>query len=251
MSRLSSLVALTIASWCVVLLGRADADDARTDLASSAEGDAAAGRTYAGPTPVTTPAGDASITLRVPLYPAIAGSFAFGVTDRLEVGAGGGAAILIFDESDHPGHLTAAFAKLQVVRARRAGLAVTLSAYRRPAYMKEDPFDAAVYEPRRVIGEVGVVGSACSDPRCVTRWSGHVHYVADVAGGAGRGVLGGASLSVGRRTRMLVDVLVGNPAGELVVGGFLGLRVARPRVSFDVGVMAPFPLPTCALTARF
>ena len=258
MCRASAVVALTIASLVSMFAGSAQAEDLRTDLSSRSERDPAAGRSYLGPTALTAPAGQATVTLRMPFYPAIAGSLAVGLTDRVEVFVGGGAAIIIFDESNYPARFVSGGAKLQVLRSRRAALALTASAYRRPAYFHSDPFDDGWNEPRLVVGEIGVVGSACLDDRCGVVASAHAHVIPEIWGGNEKTVWGGGSIVAGRGfSRLVADATVMSSDDDHGFVGYVGYRATGEQVAFDVGALIfgdvndIVPWPTVGLSARF
>jgi hypothetical protein len=240
---------------------RAD-DDAATDDpidARTAE-DAAIGRSYFAPTALTAPHGSATLHVRMPLFPALAGSLGVSIYDRLEVFVGAGAAIDLFDdESNNPHTLIAGGAKLQVLRDSRGAVAIEASAYRRPGYHEVDPFDPIEWDvPRLVTGEMGIVGTLCIDHACKAMASGHAHYIKEIWGGDQRVVWGGASLVAGGgRSRFVLDATVPSVDDERGFLGYAGYRYATRTFSFDVGAVLvaaeddAFPWPTFAVSGRF
>lgn len=251
-------LALTFASLVSILATPAAADDARTDLSSRADDDAAAGRSYFAPTALTSPAGTATLSLRAPLYPAITGTFTYAVTDRVEVYVGGGAVVVIDDESNNPNRAVGGGIKLQVLRLPRAAIALSAGALRRPAFFHTDPFDDGWNEGALVRGALGATATGCVDERCEVIVSAHAHAVPRPSDPDGTLVWGGGSLVAGRgNSRLVVDGTVATDGDERIVLGYVGYRAARRNVSFDAGALilideySTFPWPTLGLSARF
>lgn len=258
MSRSSAALALTIATLVSVPATSARADDLRTDLGSRVDGDAAAGRSYFAPTALTGAEGSGAVSVRAPLYPAIAGSLSYAVTDNFEAFVGGGAAIVIEDESSNPNRLLGGGFKVQALRTPRAALALSASVYRRPAYFHTDPFDDGWHVDALVLGAFGGVATACLDDRCAVIASAHAHVLPEIAGGDQTRLWGGGSLVAGRgKSRLVLDATAGTDDGELGFLGYAGYRAARRSVSFDAGVLVAasvsevIPWPTLGLSVGF
>jgi hypothetical protein len=256
-----ALAALTIATSVSILATSARADDSdntRVELASRVDGDAAAGRSYFAPTALTAPEHSGGVTVRLPLYPAIAASFGYGLSDRIELFVGGGAIAIIEDESNHPGRLIGGGVKAQVVRAPRVAVALSASVYHRPAYYMTDPFDDGMDVERLIAGELGVVATACLDQRCAVVASAHAHVMPELAGGDTTRLWGGGSVVAGRgRSRLVVDATIGNEGDDTAFLGYAGYRRATRGLSFDLGALLVaesgdvLPWPTVGLSARF
>jgi hypothetical protein len=256
------LLAFATASLLTAFAPPAFADEEiATDLASRNDGDAAAGRSYWGPTALTTPAGETGLSLRTPLYPAALVNGIAGITDWLEVTGGAGAVVLIENESNEPPEFFDAGVKVQLLRARQVAIAATATAFLRPAYERTDPFeDGTTHEPAAILGEVGAVATVCVDASCGAIVSVHGHYVGDLHGGDERKVWAGASLVAGRgRSRLVLDATMNKELddGEDIKLGYVGYRNARKRFSVDAGLLIAgdrdntFPWPTFGLSARF
>lgn len=229
-------------------------------LPTRAQTDAAAGRSYFGPTALVAPSGSITATVRVPLFPAFEGSLSASIADRLEVVVGAAAAINPYDESGYPAQVLTGGAKLQVLRAERAAIALTGSVYRRPGYTHYN-FDESWEEKRLVVGEVGGVASLCITQRCTTIASAHVHYIPEIWGGTQTHGWGGVSLVGGEgRHRVVLDATIANTDeedGHSALLNYVGYRHAKARLSFDAGALVivsdgeALPWPTFGMSARF
>ncbi len=261
MLRFSSTVALIIATLVSVSAAQPSLEPAAevTDLATRNQDDAAAGRTYLGPTALTLPEGAAALTLRIPFLPAVEGTLGGGVTDRLEVSVGGAAAVVLESESTNPNRVASAGAKFQLARARRFALALTASIHRREAFRDLDSFAGPPRDvPTRVAAGVGLALSACLDHACAVMLGAHVHPLVDLTGGDQTSPYGGASLAIGRgRHRAVVDATVIPDDDDASGLGYVGYRAAGTKISFDLGLVIAkdaggiFPWPTTGMSARF
>jgi hypothetical protein len=257
----SIALAAAVAAATFGSLSAASADDPPPSLTAFAERDAAAGRSYLAPTALTAGGGHATLHLRLPLFPALAGSLAVALHDRLEVFVGGAAAVIPFEESNNPHRVVAGGAKLQLVRSPKLAVAIEGSAYRRPGYHEVDPFDPVEWDvPRLVVGEVGAVATACLDTSCAIVGSAHAHYIAEVWGGDEHGLWGGASFIGGRgKHRAVADLTIANPIDQegTALLGYVGYRYASDLASCDVGALLFgadgdfLPWPTFGLSARW
>jgi hypothetical protein len=259
MSRVAVAALLTFAS----LASEAAADEAApaAGIDARAEGDAAAGRSYFAPTALTAPGGSGVLSIKAPLYPAISGTLAMGVTDRVEVSVGGGAFAEVFSEGADTKRAIMGGAKLQIVKGQRGAIALTASVHRRAGYHEFDPFGSGMDVPARISGEVGAVGTQCTDETCATIVSMHAHYMPDLSGGDTQRGWGGFSLVSGRGgSRFVLDASAFAESGDRGERGFLayvGYRAARRGVAFDAGALViaiddeVMPWPTFGLSTRF
>jgi len=257
-SSLRQPLALTIASLVSVFATSAFADEARTDLSSRVRDDAAAGRSYFAPTALTGDEGTATFSVRAPLYPAITGTFTYALTDRVEVYVGGGAVVVIDDESNDPNRAVGGGIKVQVLRLPRAAVALSAGVLRRPAFFHTDPFDDGWHEDALVRGALGAAATGCVDERCEVIVSAHAHAVPRPSDPDGTLLWGGGSLVAGRgRSRLVVDATAAIDGDDGVLLGYVGSRAAPPPVAFDAGALvvidahSSFPWPTLGLSARF
>jgi len=214
-------------------VGRAEVTTAAEPaaLADRQADDAAAGRAYLGPTAITLPRGGVSVSLRAPLWPAVYGGVAVGVTDRVELGIGS-ARVMSPDQHDGGVDLGAAFGKVRVWGDQRAAIAVAGSVYR------VTDNDGEVDEVATVAA-AGVVATACNT-RCDAVLSAHLHYVATVGGDDGvapTGLFGGASVLAGKgRVRFLFEANIFRGGPDEVFLGYGGVRLAGRSLSFDAGI---------------
>ncbi len=238
------------------------ADVLPTNLLEQRDADAAAGRTYIAPTAVVGEAGKVTATARAAILPvALGGTLGatLAISDRLELGVGGAAWVVIEDEGSSPDRIGFAHAKLQILRSDRAAVALMASVYRRAGYLERDDFSPSygTRHPVLVSGTAGVVATTCADPACGTIISGHLALGADVAGGERRTALGGVGLSAGRGgLRFIAEASATYLDEHVALFAYGGARWSRRHVSFDAGlaVLAAdgggIPLPTLALSFR-
>jgi hypothetical protein len=232
-----------------VALPPAENGDSSAGSAQFVEADARSGQAYATPTAFTTPKGRGSVQVWTPAIPIGGVAIAsYGVTSRVEIGAG---ALFAVEEMEDGGLAGIVTAKVQVLRTRRAGLALQ-------GYYARIPDD-------ETIRTLTAVGSTCVGASCRTVASVHLTAVpteaTDDRGNYGDALLvvAGGSIVTGGRTKLVAEAITFEDGSDQYVMLYGGVRLARRTISADLGLVAlgdgddleVAPLPMAGLSARF
>jgi hypothetical protein len=216
-------------------------DGSSTGSAQFVEGDARSGQAWATPTAFTTPKGHATIQSWTPALPVGGVVIAsYGVTSRVEIGAG---ALFAVEEADEGGLAGVVHGKVQVLRTKRAALSVQ-------GYYAKIPDD-------ETITTVSAVGSTCLGARCRTVAS--VHLTGVPIDGEALLVVAGGSIITGSRTKLVLEAITFGDGPDQFLVAYGGVRLARRTFSADLGVVALddgddlefAPVPLLGLGARF
>ena len=208
--------------------------------------DAANGRAYLSPTAFTGPRGSWTVDLRVPVLP-VAGlaTLGYAAADWLEVSAGGAG---LYDEYASDLDVVGAL-KARILRSGTFALAF------QAAVAVETRFDHDVFWVGTLVGTKVLDRTAVSlsvsllpvdDPGSET------------PEGTPRPAVG-ASVVTGARWKLVVDAFALERGSNYRLGGYAGVRYARPRYSFDLGLAGDvskydseiIPLPLAGISARF
>jgi hypothetical protein len=198
------------------------APPALVGIAKRSAEDPAADRAYLAHTALVAPRGTITFQARAPLAPGALGQINASLTDRISVGVG---AFMIF--IDEEGAALTLSGKLQLVRGRRAALAVALDTLSIPDE------DETLYMP-------SLVASFCADgDACNTLLSLHLTgFGAD--GEEEMPIFGGASFSVGKKNRFVGEIHFNDDSDEYsrrtLFGGFVGGRFGGSKFAFDAGL---------------
>jgi hypothetical protein len=197
------------------------AGPALVGIARRSADDPAADRAYLAHSALVAPRGTVTFQARMPLAPGALGQINASLTDRISLGVG----TMLFMEQEE-GVFTFS-GKVQLVRGRRAALAVAL-----------DMVTVSNEEERLFMPSL--VGSYCADgDACSTLLSLHL---------TGLGMeeedemplFGGASISIGKQHRLVGEIHISQREDEwermTMFGGYLGGRFGGRKVAVDAGL---------------